>query len=225
VKAYKGFNKDLQCTPAGKTFQYELGKEFVHEGEVETCEGGFHSCENPMDVFSYYGPKDSRYCEVEADGDISKESGGDSKIASRRIKIGLEIGIKGIVEAGVKFIFSQVDWVHAKESNTGYKSASTNTGNYSASTNTGYKSASTNTGNYSASTVEGKDSIALATGIGSKARGALGCYIVVAEWEKDDNYDWHIKDVQAAKVDGNAIKADTFYSLVEGQFKEADLED
>jgi len=164
--------------------------------------------------------------------------GDDSKVACTKIHIGLELGLPGLISAGVKFIMEHIKWDEAKESNTGdqsaatntgdqsaatntgYKSAATNTGNYSAATNTGDYSAATNTGNYSAATVEGQESVASSLGIEGKAKGALGCWLVLAEWYRDDNYDWHRKDVQCVKVDGEIIKADTFYILKAGQFVE-----
>ena len=120
---------------------------------------------------------------------------------------------------------------YSASTNTGDYSASTNTGDYSASTNTGNRSASTNTGNYSASTntgnrsasdVSGKESVAAALGIESKAKGALGCWIVLAEWAKDENYNWHRKDVQCFKVDGETVKPDTWYTLKDGRPVEVD---
>ena len=116
----------------------------------------------------------------------------------------------------------KVDWNGAKESNTGNRSAATNTGDRSAATNTGYRSAATNTGDGSAAIVEGKESIAIATGIEGKAKGALGCFIVLAEWCKVENYEWHIKDVKSAVVDGETIKANTFYMLKDGEFTEVE---
>ena len=105
--------------------------------------------------------------------------------------------------------------------NTGYQSAATNTGYQSAATNTGDWSAATNTGNRSASSVEGKDSIALAFGIKSKAKGALGCYIVLAEWgEVDDEDNRQLKTVKCHKVDGKTVKPDTWYMLKNGKFTE-----
>ncbi len=105
--------------------------------------------------------------------------------------------------------------------NTGYCSASTNTGNRSASTNTGNRSASTNTGDYSKADVSGKESVAAALGIDSKAKGALGCWLVLAEWAKDDEYNWHRKDVQCFKVDGETVKPDIWYKLKNGDLVEA----
>ena len=109
---------------------------------------------------------------------------------------------------------------YSASTNTGCRSASTNTGDYSASTNTGYYSASTNTGDYSASNVSGKESVAAALGIESKAKGALGCWLVLAEWAKDDEGNWHRKDVQCFKVDGENIKPDIWYKLKSGELVE-----
>ena len=113
--------------------------------------------------------------------------------------------------------------------NTGDRSAATNTGNCSAATNTGYWSAATNTGDFSAATntgdcsvasVEGKDSIALAFGVESKAKGTLGCYIVISEWGADDEGNRQLKTVKCHKVDGKTIKPDTWYMLKNGKFTE-----
>ena len=106
--------------------------------------------------------------------------------------------------------------------NTGNCSAATNTGNWSAATNTGDWSAATNTGNWSAASVEGKDSIALAFGIESKAKGALGCYIVLAEWTENDDGERELKTVKCHKVDGKTIKPDTWYTLKNGKFMEVE---
>ena len=203
---YKGFDKDLKC----RGFQYEVGKEY-EESDVKVCEKGFHACENPLDVFSYYPPADSRYCEVEQSGELSKD-GGDSKVASSKIKIGAEIGLSGLIRAGVKFILEKVDFKNAKESNTGYQSAATNTGNYSAATNTGDRSAAT---------VEGKNSVAIATGLQSKAKASLGSAIVVVERGEWNGNSYPLKAICSAIVDGEKIKADTFYTVKDGVFVEA----
>lgn len=250
MKAYKGFNRELRC----KGFQYEVGKEY-EEPEAELCKCGFHACENPLDVFHYYPPASSRYCEVEMD-EVDPRIEGDSKRCSKKIRIGAEIGFKGIIEAGIKFIMDSVDWANKKEFNTGdqsaafntgiqsvaintgiqsvatntgdrsvaintgYQSVATNAGYWSVATNAGDQSAAINTGKVSVATVEGKESIAIATGIKSRAKGSLGCYIVLAEWYRNECGSWHIKHVQSAKVDGEKIKVDTFYTLKNGEFVE-----
>jgi hypothetical protein len=196
IKGYKGFDKDLKC----KGFQFQVGGEY-EESDAIVCDKGFHFCEFPFDVFNYYPPSDSRYAEVEGDGKISKHNV-DSKVACTKLRVGTEIGLSGLISAGVKFILEKVDWSNKE------------------ATNTGDRSAATNTGDYSAATVKGKESVAMALGYQSKARGALGCWIILAEWALDDKDDWHIIDVQCAKVDGEKIKADTFYRLENGKFVE-----
>ena len=215
IKAYKGFNSDMTC----RNFQFEVGKEYEQEGKIEACEKGFHACENPMGVFGYYPPSNSRYCEVEQSGSIDR---GQDKIASSKIRIQCEIGLSGIIQAGVKFILDKVNWKNDNTTNTGDCSAATNTGDYSAATNTGNRSAATNTGDYSAAKVEGKESIAIVTGIGSKACGALGCWLVLTERGEWDGETYPIKEVKAVRVDGKIIKPNTWYKLREGQIIETD---
>ena len=217
IKGYKGFDKNLQC----RGFQYKVGETFEEKGTIKACESGFHFCENPFNIFDYYPPSDSRYCNVEGDGKIDTDNS-DSKVACSKLHIHTEIGLSGLISAGVKFILDKVDWGNNKATNTGYQSAATNTGYRSAATNTGYQSAATNTGDQSAATntgdqsaasVEGKDSIAIVTGYDSKAKGAMGCWIVLTERGDWDGNTYPIIDVQAFKVDGISIKADTFYKL------------
>ena len=105
---YKGFDKDLKC----RGFKYEIGGEFEAEGEIRACENGFHACEVPLDVMTYYPPGDSRYCEVEQSGEISK-SKDDSKAASQKIKIGAEIGLTGLIQA--QFAYAAETCKHAPD--------------------------------------------------------------------------------------------------------------
>ena len=135
---YKGFDKDLKC----KEMQYDVGKEFTVDGEIIPCKNGLHFCENPFDVFEYYSPANSRFCEVESKG---KEVSEKDKKVTDRLYINAEIGLQGIINAGVKFILDKVKWDNTPATNTGDCSAATNTGCNSAATNTGYQSAATNT--------------------------------------------------------------------------------
>lgn len=88
---YKGFDKDMKC----RGFQYEVGKEYEHEGLVSLCDNGFHACENPLDVLRYYNAFDTRYCIVEQWGKI--ETGKDKRVSSN-IKIIKEISLKELLE-------------------------------------------------------------------------------------------------------------------------------
>ena len=225
ITGFKGFDKDLKC----RNYQYEVGKEFEEKGKIEACSKGFHFCENPFDVLGYYPPStekgSSRYCIVKGSGNIDRD-GDDSKVACSKLHISAEIGLKGIIEAGVKFILDKVNWKDNKESNTGDRSAATNTGDYSAATNTGDysaatntgdRSAATNTGNYSAAEVTGRESIAIVTGKDSKAKGGIGCWIVLTERGEWDGNVYPIKEVKAVRVDGEIIKPDTYYKLINGE--------
>ena len=217
MKTYKGFDKDLRC----RGFQYEVGKEY-EEKEAEACKRGFHACENPFDVFNYYPPCDgNRYCEVEQSGELSKHID-DSKVASTKIKIGVELGLKGLIQAGVSFILDKVNWKDDAATNTGNRSAATNTGYYSAATNTGNRSAATNTGNCSAAEVADGGSVAIVTGYQSKAKAELGSAIVVAERGDWDGETYPLINIKAAIVDGEKIKANTWYTLKNGEFVECD---
>ena len=258
IKGYKGFNPDLTC----RDYKYEIGKEYDTD-KAEQCESGFHFCEFPFDVFSYYPPSsekgETRYAEVEGSGQMDK---GQDKISCTHLSIKTEIGLSGIINAGVKFILDKVKWETGKTTNTGGQSAATNTGDLSAATNTGYQSAATNTGDrsvatntgyqsaatntgdrsvatntgdrsvatntgyqsaatntgyYSAATVEGKDSIAIVTGKDSKAKGSLGCWIVLTERGEWNGETSPILNVKAFKVDNLLIKENVFYTLVNGE--------
>ena len=219
MKAYKGFNHDMTC----RGFQYEEGKTY-EEDKAELCKKGFHACEAPLDVLTYYPPVDdsgnmSKYHVVELDEVSEKRDNDDTKRCAKKITIGAELNLFGIAKAHVEWVKKQID--HDKDkSDNGNGSAATNTGDQSAATNTGYRSAATNTGDRSAATAGGKDSVAIAWGIESKAKAALGSYIVLAEWEEDKNGVYEIKCAKMHKVDGKTIKPDTFYMLKGGKFVE-----
>ena len=198
INGYKGFDKDFKC----RGFQFEPGKTYTHDGEAKICQSGFHFCLNPLDVFGYYPPADSRFAEVTGSGKTATHDE-DTKVACTKIKIGAEIGLPDIISAGVKFIMERVDIKNAP------------------ATNTGYQSAATNTGNWSAATVSGKHSIACGLGVECKARGKKTCWLVLAEREIKNNK-WAIKSVQAVEVDGKIIKEDTYYMLKDGEFVEAE---
>ena len=221
IKGYKGFNKNLQC----RDFQYKINGEYEEKGKIKTCSNGFHFCEEPFDVFSYYPPcsedGENRYCEVEGSGNIDRDDD-DSKIASSKIKIKAEIGLNGIIKAGINFILEKIDWNNNSATNTGDRSAATNTGDRSAATNTGDQSAATNTGYRSAAIVNGEESIAIVTGYKSKAKGCIGSWLVLTERDDWDGETYPIKEVKAVKVDGCNIKKDTFYMLINGKVEKVE---
>ncbi|EEF7567869.1 hypothetical protein GWX77_06325 [Salmonella enterica] len=174
IVTFKGFNKDLTC----RDFQFAIGETFHHDGKVEACGSGFHACECPFDVFSYYPPAESRYAETISFGVIDREEEGDTKIASASITIKSELTLPQFIQRGIEWIWSKIDKSLEQQimtgnrsaaTNTGNRSAATNTGDWSAATNTGYQSAATNTGYRSAATNTGYRSAATNTGDWSAA--------------------------------------------------------
>ncbi|ECB4358074.1 hypothetical protein DBW20_14620 [Salmonella enterica] len=165
IVTFKGFNKDLTC----RDFQFAIGETFHHDGKVEACGSGFHACECPFDVFSYYPPAESRYAETISFGVIDREEEGDTKIASASITIKSELTLPQFIQRGIEWIWSKIDKSLEQQIMTGNRSAATNTGNRSAATNTGDWSAATNTGDWSAATNTGYQSAATNTGNRSAA--------------------------------------------------------
>ena len=207
IKSYKGMDKDMKC----RGFQYKPGGIYEADHAVRCGGPGFHACEIPLDVFNHYPPAESRFFEVEQDGELSRDNE-DSKVASSILKVGAEIGIPGLVKAHVEWVKGQIQ-AEKTESNTGYQSAATNTGYQSAATNTGYQSAAE---------VSGKDSVAAVFGFGGRARGALGCAIVVAERGDWNGETYPLVGIKAAIVDGEIIKPDVWYTLENGEFVEVE---
>ena len=211
---YKGMDANMQC----RGFQYEVGKEYETD-EAVVCKAGFHACEYPLDVFKYYPPAESRYAVVEQSGKISK-SGEDTKVASTKIKIVAEIGIAGLVKAAIEYTKTR-----AKEEPgghaTGYRGAASATGDRGAASATGDQGAASATGDQGAASATGEAGVALAAGFGCKAKGAIGCAICVVERGNWDGETYPIINIKAAIVDGDIIKADTYYMLINGAFVEA----
>jgi hypothetical protein len=274
MKAYKGFGKDMKC----RGFQYEVGKEY-EEGSASLCDRGFHACENPLDTLRYYRPGDSRYCEVEIE-DNGERNSDDSKVCGKHIKIGAKIGLKGVINAGVRFVFDKCE--SATEENasgesgnaaasgwsgnaaasgwSGNAAASGESGNAAASGESGNAAASGWSGNAAASgwsgnaaasgesgnaaasgergnaaasglrgtavasgpsgraSADGAQCIAVAWGQDSLARGSVGNWLVVSERDDDGN----IIDAKIVRVDGEAVKENTWYTLQNGEISEVE---
>ncbi|EEL6152534.1 hypothetical protein XY49_09865 [Salmonella enterica subsp. enterica serovar Typhimurium] len=242
IVTFKGFNKELKC----RDFQFEIGKTFHHDGKVGACGSGFHACECPFDVFSYYSPADSRFAETISFGITDRKEDGDTKIASASITIKAELTLPQFIQRGIEWIWSKIDKSLEQQimcgncsaatntgncsaatntgnrsaaTNTGNRSAATNTGDWSAATNTGDWSAATNTGDWSAAEVSGSQSVAAAFGIEGKARASEGGAIVLCYRDEDGE----LIHIRASKVGENGIMPNTWYQLNEdGEFVECE---
>lgn len=195
IKAYKAFDKDLSC----RGFKYEVGKEYEETGYIKACEKGFHACPYPLDVFGYYAPARSRFCEVEQSGKIDDSE--SDKVCSSKIRIGAELDIRGLVKAAVSYVKERC----TNECNAEPGKPAT-AGNYGAATARGKAST-------------GSNGLSVARGINVQAKGGIGAILVIAE-ERDDTYD--IVDWKAVVVDGEVVKADTWYRLENGELVEVD---
>ena len=215
MKAYKGFNKDLTCTPKGRAFQYKEGETY-HEDEAVLCEKGFHACERPLDVFGYYAPGTSVYHEVDLE-DVSAERKEDTKVCGKTIKIGAKLDVAGLVKAQFDYIKSHttMEDTDPKKANAGNCGAA-NAGNYGAA----------NAGDYGAAisrgeAIVGKYGVAVARGDEknkNRAKGKIGSILVIA---LENNENFEIKDFAVGIVDGEKIKANTWYMVKNGQLVEA----
>nr|DAR32532.1 MAG TPA: hypothetical protein [Caudoviricetes sp.] len=198
--------KAMKCR--GK--QYEVGKTY-NEDKADCCHAGMHACENPLDVLHYYKVAEgARFFRVECGGYISNDSK-DSKFACTELTVKSELKITDFCKIGVKAVMKRVEnkIKETKEKASGWCSTGAASGDYSTGAASGW---------YSTAEVSGKDSIAVANGAISKARGALGCYLVLTEYGDDGKLLW----AKMAQVDGDIVKEMVWYTLKNGEFVEAD---
>ena len=245
MKGYKAFKKGLTCDPTGnKPFQFAENTVF-EERKAEVCKSGFHFCAEPMDVLNYY-PPESEFAEVEALDDVKTDD--SVKYVTKKIRIGAKISLKDLISAQVDIDFAKAkedgDEHYAQGNNGhaaaqgyyghaaaqgymgraaaqgdyGHAAAQGNRGHAAAQGDYGHAAAQGNNGH---AEVDGKEAIAAAFGINGKAKACLGSWIILAEWELK-NGNWHIAAVKTAQIDGEKLKADTWYILKNGKFEEAE---
>ena len=201
MKAYKGFDKNMQCCG----FQYREGETY-HEETAELCKSGFHACEMPLDVLGYYAPGDgSIYREVDLEDVSQDRQSEDTKVCAKTIKIGAEIGIPGLVKAQIEYIKSRT----AEEP-----------GGHS----TGYQGAASATGDQGAASATGKTCAAMACGIAGRVMGGIGCALFAVErGPYDCTLRTHpIASVAAGIVDGDNIKPGVWYVCKGGKLVEVE---
>ncbi|WP_295541008.1 hypothetical protein [uncultured Pseudacidovorax sp.] len=124
ITSYKGFGPDWKC----RDFQYAVGQTYEMEG-AKACEYGFHACEHPLNVFDYYPPAGSKFAVVEQSGQLSRE-GSDTKVASSKITIKVEIGFADLVKAAFDWTWARCTPIdpNSPASSTGYRGAASSTG-------------------------------------------------------------------------------------------------
>lgn len=214
IKGYKAFGKGLICNPDGIAKQYKEHTTFEEDGDVNLgpCRKGvMHFCEDPFDVLRVYPLVNSdgeitEFAEVEAVGDVRNY---ERQSITNKLHVGAKLNLKGFVKACVDFTIEKTKFEIDKD-------------NYS-DISSGY-SAKIGSSGYSAQiTSEGKNSVVMAAGFDSMAKAKIGSWITLAEWVRvndDDKTIWKPKCVKTEYVDGEKIKEDTFYKLIDGEFKE-----
>ena len=219
IIAYKGMDENMRCR--GK--QYEVGKTYT-EDKADCCHAGMHACVNPLEVFRYYTlDGKNRFFEVECSGDVSKDDS-SSKLACTELTIKGEMNFAGLVKAAVQAVF---DRVKEKSSfSIGNRSTAGTSGDSSTAGTSGYYSTAGTSGDYSTAAATGAfcraestgaASIAVANGYESKARGAMGDYLVLTEYDSNLN----LVCAKMAQVDGDQIRPRVWYILKNGEFVEA----
>ncbi len=153
IIAYKAFDANMKC----RDFQFVVGETYTHIGKIKACDSGFHACENPLDVLSYYNLCDSRFAVVEQSGEIDRDAE-DSKIASAVIMIKAELRLP-------EFINSAIDWMLRAAQKDKSNTAS---GDYSQLAASGDGSKLAASGNGSKLAASGNGSKLAASGDGSK---------------------------------------------------------
>ena len=216
----------------GKIFQYEIGKEYK-EDKADLCHCGFHACENPLDVLSYYNNIDDKFCEVELDK-IDPNRNKDSKICGKKIKIGIEIGFLGLFKAGIewiknKTIFTKEDFkklpssYNAKISSSDYNAKIGSSGDYARIGSSGGSAKISSSGDDAQIGSSGDDCVIMCAGINSSAKAKIGSWITLAEWKYSEEKQKYIPfSVVTKQVDGIEIKEDVYYTLQDGKFKESE---
>ena len=136
MKGYKAFDKGLKC----RGFQYEVGKTYKHDGDIELCESGFHFCKTAVDCANYYNHQNSEFAEIEAIGKVIE---GDDKCVTDEIKIVhlisksefYALANEGKDNTGIKNTGDS----NAGDWNTGYRNTGdSNTGDSNTNRSTGF---------------------------------------------------------------------------------------
>lgn len=230
ITSYKAFDKNMQC----RNFQYEVGKEYEMDGEIKCCNRGFHACKSSMEVWDYYDMLNSRYAEVEQSGKIEEE-GNSTKVCSSHIKIKAELKLADIIKVGVEWLKDitspskfKTDGAlndngdRNKQIGSSGDSAKIGSSGYSAQIGSSGDSAQIgSSGNYAQIDSTGEDSVIMCAGNSSMAKAKVGSWITLAEWKWSDEKNHNVPVcVKTEYVDGENIKADTWYQLKNGKFVE-----
>lgn len=222
MKGYKGFNPGLIC----KDKQYQENTVF-EEPEAKICEKGMHFCENPFDVLDYYDlirsdGTPNEFTEVEALDEPKTDD--KKKFCSRKLKIGVKLGLSGFIKACVNFVLEKTIAEMPRENvDSGDYARIGSSGDYARIGSSGHSARIGSSGDSAQINCTGSDSVICCAGNGSVVKAPIGCWITLAEWKYDGEKQRYVPVcVKTEYVDGERIKADTPYMLKNGEFVEAE---
>ena len=248
IKSYKAFDKNMQCRgfqyEVGK--EYEMGGEIkCCERGFHACKSPMEVWEH-YDMLSSRFAEVEQSGKIEEEGNSTKVCSSHIKIKAELkladiIKIGVE-WLKDITSP------SKVKTDVAKNDNGG-DSAKIGSSGYSAKIGSSGDSAQIgssgdsakigssgdsaqigssgdyaqigSSGDYAQIDSTGEDSVIMCAGNNSIAKAKVGSWITLSEWEWNDEKNHYVPVcVKTEYVDGENIKADTWYQLKNGKFVE-----
>ena len=215
---YKAYSPGLVCR--GK--QYAENTTFEESGGELCGSGMMHYCVNPLDCLDYY-PLVNVSGELSDFTTVTAEDepvGDGKKYATRKLHIGVKLNLKGFIKAAFEFLWesAKTEDSEVNKENSAKLAASGDSAQLAAS---GYYAKLAASGDSAQLAASGDDSIAAGIGIENVAKAAIGCWIVLAEWAYSESKRRYVPAcVKAAKIDGETLKADTWYKLENGEFVE-----
>ena len=230
LNGYKAFEPGMIC----KGKQYQENTEYEEEGGKIRGNGMMHYCVNPFDVLNFYplvnnSGKVSDFAAVKA---LEKPVEGDNgKFATRKLHIGVKLGLPGFVKACIDYLKEETiekapnstgnSGDYAQIGSSGYSAQIGSSGYYAKIGNSGDSAQIGSSGDYAKIESSGEDSVICSSGAESVIKAKLGSWITLAEWKYSDEKNRMVPQfVKTEFVDGEKIKADTWYKLIGGEFTE-----
>ena len=241
ITTYKAFNTDWTC----RGFKYEVGKKYEMGGEIKACKRGFHGCENPLDVLSYYDLTDSRFAVCTQFGTVSPAAS-DSKVASSGISVDKELSLGELITASVEWALREnntdsgysarlaasgdharlaASGDHArlassgdsaKLASSGFNARLAASGDSAKLASSGFNAQLASSGGSTKLASSGYNGVVSSSGPNSQAKGAVGTWISIAEFK-----DGRCVGFATGCVGEDGLEPDVFYKAKNGKLVKA----
>ena len=221
LNGYKAFEPGMIC----KGKQYQENTDYEEEGGKICEKGMMHYCVNPFDVLNFYplvndSGKVSDFAAVKSLEE--PVSGDDGKFATKKLHIGVKLGLPGFVKACIDYLEEEtIGKAPNSTVSRGDYAKIGSSGNSAKIGSSGNSAQIGSSGNYAQIESSGEDSVICCSGDASVVKAKLGSWITLAEWEYSEAKNGCVpKCVKTEYVDGERIEADTWYKLIDGEFTE-----